>query len=268
MDSPTIDYDAVWQRQMKAFDHNSDTADYWNRRSRTFDSPWRTSTYTHDLVNRMELRPDYSVLDVACGTGVMAIPLATRVRHVTALDISPFMLERLQQRVATSGITNITIVNKDWNKVIIGEDITEHDIVLISRAMPNIRLSETLQRINDAAKSACYITWRAQRMDKYEREVSLAMGKKLHDYPDYLTITGMLSNMGIPANVEIFESSNEEKYPSLEKAALNMARGMEINESQFARLFKIAKNRLTLTDGFYYTTYKMKWALISWHKSI
>jgi SAM-dependent methyltransferase len=267
MMTPTFsDYDAVWQEQMGAFDHASDTAGYWDRRARTYDSPWRNSTYTGELINRLELRPGYSVLDVACGTGVLAIPLAARVHRVTALDISPLMLEILQQRILKSGITNVTIINKDWNDVIIGEDIPGHDVVLVSRSMPYRRLSETLQKINNAAKSACYITWRAERTDDYEASVAKAIGKDYQSYPDYLTIVGMLGKLDIKADIEIFESYHEEKYPSLKEAVLNMARGAKISDSQFVRLFSLANNRLNQKDGYYYATNKLKWALISWHK--
>lgn len=261
------DYDKMWSEQMKAFDHSSDTANYWDRRSRAFNSIWRTSTYAGDLMSRMELSAEYSVLDVACGTGVMAIPLSREVSRVTALDISPQMLKKLRQRITLAGITNISIINKDWNTVVVAKDIAEHDIVLVSRSLPDIRLSETLRRIDRAARSTCYITWRAERRDEYEKALSEAMDKQQRPYPDYRLISGVLESMGIAIKVEIFESHNKEKYPNLEEAVKNMARGAEISDRQFSKLWNIAKNRLTLVDGFYTAAYTMKWALISWNKS-
>jgi SAM-dependent methyltransferase len=54
-----------------------------------------TALWAEDLVARMDPRPGESVLDVACGTGVVARTAAPRVGdagHVSALDVNPAML--------------------------------------------------------------------------------------------------------------------------------------------------------------------------------
>lgn len=260
------DYDRLWQEQMKAYDHASDTAEYWDRRARTFDSPWRTSTYTQELLRRMVLKPEYSVLDVACGIGTVAIPMAQQVTRVTALDISPAMLAKLKQRAASIGVNNISVVNKDWNQVRVNEDIEEHDVVLVSRSLPSNRLSESLNKMTSAARHGCYITWRGHRTDKYESDVALAMGKTHREYPDYRVIYGMLQSMGIAASIEIFDTTNEERFPSIEDAIMNMARGRTLTGKQKEKLFGLAKDRLTFVNGFFCSYYKMQWSLISWHK--
>ncbi len=262
----SVDYDALWQEQMKVFDRSNGTADYWDQRSKTFDTVWRTSNYAVELIRRMKLSAEYSVLDVACGTGVMALPLSIKVSRVTALDISPSMLARLRERIEAVGITNIATINRDWNSVVIGKDIEAHDVVLVSRSLPYTRLSETLARINQAAKSACYITWRANHTDDYEIAVREAMGKPQKQYPDYSIIAGMAERLGYFPNVEIFENSGEEKYPDLETAVSNMARGARPDARQSANLLKLVKERMKLIDGYYTYAYTMKWALISWQK--
>jgi ubiquinone/menaquinone biosynthesis C-methylase UbiE len=40
----------------------------------------RKSSYADDLLKRISLHPEYSVLDVGGGTGLMAIPIAQRVK--------------------------------------------------------------------------------------------------------------------------------------------------------------------------------------------
>ncbi|HSW36089.1 MAG TPA: class I SAM-dependent methyltransferase [Candidatus Limnocylindrales bacterium] len=267
MNSQLISYDAIWQQQIKAFENSHDTASYWNGRSQTYDSRWRTSTYAHELLSRMELKPDYNILDIGCGTGTMTIPLAARVRHVTALDISPLMLEKLRQKSANRNINNIEIIQKDWNEVTPGKEIPEHDIVLVSRSLPGRCLSEMLYRFNQVTKLSCYIVWRAERRDEYQEAIDSVMGKKHKPYPDYQLITGALKNMGISPGIETFESTNVEKYPDIKDAVKDMARGVTINDTQFAGLLDIAGRRLKNQDGFYLAAYKMKWVLISWHKS-
>ena len=146
-----IDYDVIWQEQLKSFDHSSDLAKYWNSRAQTFDSIYRTSTYSTELLNLMELLPEYTVLDVACGAGAAAIPLAKKVRRVTALDISELMLENLKKRALQENINNIKLVNRDWNRVDIDNDIEQHDVVLVSRSLPGAQLSETLRKFDRSA---------------------------------------------------------------------------------------------------------------------
>jgi ubiquinone/menaquinone biosynthesis C-methylase UbiE len=214
----------------------------------------------------MELHPDYAALDVACGTGVVTIPLAQRIRRVTALDISPLMLERLREDLTATGLANVTVINKDWNETIIGKDVTEHDIVLVSRSLPHVRLSESLHKLNRAAKRAVYITWRATRKDEREDAINTALGKNPRLYPDYLTIIRMLGALGIPARVEIFNTQNEERFPSLAEAVHNMARGADLTEQQYSGLLEIARDRLTPVDGFYCSQGTTRWALISWRK--
>jgi SAM-dependent methyltransferase len=260
--------DRLWQEQMKAFDHASDTAAYWDGRARTFESTWRKSDYPEELISRMVLKPEYSVLDLACGMGTVAIPIAKRVARVTALDISPSMLEGLRRKIKSINLTNMTIVNKDWNEVNIKEDIEAHDVVLVSRSLPGNQLSETLSKLNLAASQACYITWRTERSDRYECEVAEVMGKKIRSYPDFNIIYETALSMGIAAKLDIFESTSEERFPNMLEAVVNMSRGAELTETQKVKLTEIAGKRLTFQDNAYCSKYKMKWSLISWNKDL
>ena len=257
------DCDQLWLEQIRGFNHGEVAAEYWNRRSQTFHCSWRDSNYAGELISRMDLRPEYSVLDVGCGCGAMAIPLAAKVNRVTALDISPVRLEKLLHKAAADGLDNITALNQDWNRVSIGQEIHQHDVVLLSRSVP-VLLSETLRKICLAAKLACYVTWRAERSDELEDEIAEAMGKNRPFYPDYSVICRMLSHMGITPRTETFETETEEQFPSLQEALLSMARGNVINERQYANLLAIARKRLTQTGNCYSSFRKIRWVLISW----
>jgi len=257
------DCDRLWLEQMKGFDHGGQAAAYWDRRSQAFHCSWRDSTYARELMDRMDLRPEYSVLDVGCGCGAMTIPLATKVKRVTGLDISPVRLDKLLHKASLAGLTNIVTLNKDWNQVTINKDIDQHDIVLLSRGV-HVRLSETLRKINLAAKSACYVTWRAERSDEFETEVAEAMGRNQPFFPDYSVIHSMLAHLGISARTETFETETEERFTNLQEALLSMARGTEINRRQYISLLAIARKRLIKVNDSYSSFRRIKWVLISW----
>lgn len=56
------------------------------------------------FVARMELKPGARVLDVACGTGNVTIPLARRGSKVTGLDMTPHLLAEARARAAREGL--------------------------------------------------------------------------------------------------------------------------------------------------------------------
>ena len=52
--------------------------------------------------------PDDTVLDVACGPGLVVAAFARVARHVTGIDLTPAMLERARAHVAEQGLTNVS----------------------------------------------------------------------------------------------------------------------------------------------------------------
>ena len=53
-----------------------------------------------DFVSRIGIQPGMKALDVACGTGNLAIPAARLGAKVTGVDIAPNLLEQARQRAA------------------------------------------------------------------------------------------------------------------------------------------------------------------------
>lgn len=61
-----------------------------------------------DVFRRCGVGPDEPILEVACGTGQIALRLARRGWHVTGLDIDPKMLAFLRDRAAAEGVAVAT----------------------------------------------------------------------------------------------------------------------------------------------------------------
>jgi len=71
---------------------------------------WFTTTPAARLVNHAGVRSGQRVLDVACGTGVVAVTAARRGGRVTGLDLTPELLERARENAEIAG------VEIDWHE--------------------------------------------------------------------------------------------------------------------------------------------------------
>lgn len=60
------------------------------------------------LVEMAQVRGDDTVLDVACGPGLVACEFAPRVKHVTGLDVTPAMIEQAIKLQKERKIANMT----------------------------------------------------------------------------------------------------------------------------------------------------------------
>jgi SAM-dependent methyltransferase len=52
--------------------------------------------------------PDDTVLDIACGPGLVVCAFARIVRHATGIDLTPAMLDQARAHAAGQGVTNVT----------------------------------------------------------------------------------------------------------------------------------------------------------------
>jgi len=68
----------------------------------------RDETALRLIVEASGAGPDDTVLDVACGPGLVVAAFARVVRHATGIDITPAMLDRARAHGAQLGLTNVT----------------------------------------------------------------------------------------------------------------------------------------------------------------
>ena len=80
---------AAWERVADGFDRHT--------------TP-QTIALGEELVDRLGIREGTRVLDVAAGSGALAIPAARAGAEVTAVDIAPTMVERLRARADAEGL--------------------------------------------------------------------------------------------------------------------------------------------------------------------
>ena len=93
--------------RLEALDQYRRAAPGYDRHMRRF-ARWQRLA-----VERLELRPGETVIDVACGTGLTFPSLqsaVTRSGRIVGVDLSPEMLAQARERVAAEGWENVTLV--------------------------------------------------------------------------------------------------------------------------------------------------------------
>jgi SAM-dependent methyltransferase len=143
----------------------------WGSSSRVAASEkWRAKSaamgrdVTAALVDYAQPEPGMQVLDLASGTGEPAITLAGRVGphgHVTALDLSPDLLQVAAERARGSGITNLTTKAGDAQALPFPDnsfDLGTSRFGVMFFADPTRALRDLLRVLRPGAR-ACFVAW-------------------------------------------------------------------------------------------------------------
>jgi ubiquinone/menaquinone biosynthesis C-methylase UbiE len=90
--------------------HNEEIVDQFTRQALPFSTakPIRDRQALELLVAAAGAGPEDTVLDVACGPGLVACAFARVARHVTGIDLTPAMLDRARTIAAENGVTNVS----------------------------------------------------------------------------------------------------------------------------------------------------------------
>jgi len=106
-----------------------------------------------EMLDRIALAKDEVLLDLAAGTGTLAIEAARRCKMVYAVDISPPMLEQAKRKAERSGIGNIEFVEAGF---LTYEHNGDNPDVIVSLAalhhLPDFWKAVALKRIFDILK--------------------------------------------------------------------------------------------------------------------
>jgi ubiquinone/menaquinone biosynthesis C-methylase UbiE len=90
--------------------HNSRILDQFTRQAAPFSSApaIRNQGTLHRIVEMAKAGPDDTVLDVACGPGLLVCAFARVVRHATGIDLTPAMLEQANETQRQQGLQNVS----------------------------------------------------------------------------------------------------------------------------------------------------------------
>jgi ubiquinone/menaquinone biosynthesis C-methylase UbiE len=90
--------------------HQSLIRDQFTRQATPFSTaaPIASEAALRMIIDAARPGPDDTVLDVACGGGIVVCAFAPHVRHATGIDVTPAMLQRARALAAEKGLANVT----------------------------------------------------------------------------------------------------------------------------------------------------------------
>jgi SAM-dependent methyltransferase len=139
--------------------HWSQRAEGYARQAESAEGRARRTEILRWLEARGALQPGFRVLDIGAGPGNFALPLAGRVRQVTALEPAPGMAAILRRRKAERGLRNLRVVQRGWGQVELEREgwAGAFDLVFASMS-PGVDGPEALERMLGASRRFCYLS--------------------------------------------------------------------------------------------------------------
>ncbi|MCC6346287.1 MAG: methyltransferase domain-containing protein [Nitrospirales bacterium] len=268
MDIKSIDWNEAWKKARSERSRKWSDSAFWNKRAPSFAKHATESPYASDFIGIMQPGSHWSVLDVGCGAGTLALPLSRMVRRITALDRSGAMIALLEERVSKEVLTNITALTAGWEDDWEGIGIVAHDTVIASRSLIVEDLRAALDKLDRFARKKIYLS--ALVGDgPFDRRMHEAVGRELNTGPDYLYVYNLLHQMGILANVA-FVTNRESKTFGSHEEALNSLRWMfaDMSAEEEQRLAGYLKEKLVDQNGRWTMSHErvVRWAVIWWEK--
>ncbi len=228
------------------------SADFWDRRAKGFHRTTKAMVVYDPFLHRLQqvVTPQTSVLDVGAGTGRLAIALAPQAKVVLAVEPNAAMLDYLRQDAVEQGFTNLTCLQTTWQDV---PDTLSADIVICSHVLYPIRdIVPFLAKLKAATRDACYMYMRATSIDAQTSHIWHHFhGDERRMPPSYIHALDVLYEMGIYANVEIVETPQSLRYPSLDVAVDELIEQLILpdNEQTRSELRKLLEGWLVEQDG-------------------
>lgn len=200
-----IDFGALYREHMQRHRLVPKPASAWNGRAADYGRPKAAGSggsYVDDFLARLDLRDVRSVLDIGCGPGTLALPLARRVEQVTALDYSEGMLQQLHERAAEAGVHHIRALHRAWEDD--WSDLPVHDLVIASRSTTVDDLEAALDKMARHARLRACFTYPADG-HFVGRDILQALQITLPAVPDVLLALGMLRRKGVLPRLDCIE---------------------------------------------------------------
>jgi SAM-dependent methyltransferase len=225
---PDPDWNAIWKLRQELHESSKvagDSSHNWDKKENAERYDKNAQSRYDERVNMtiaaLDIPPEGRVLDIGAGPGILAIPLAPRVRMVTAVEPGAGMVAILKEHAKRDGISNITCVQKRWEDVDIARDLeAPYDCVIASLSLTMHDIREALKKMDAAASGSVHLFWFAD-MALWERMAAdlqeLLYKRRYYPGPKADCLFGVLYQMGIYPDVTMMPMSKEYRFGNREE---------------------------------------------------
>ncbi|MDY2777379.1 MAG: methyltransferase domain-containing protein [Collinsella sp.] len=222
------DWNEEW-KSLQAQRRAADDPSFWDRRARHF-RPRETHPYARDFISLAAVNPGERVLDMGCGGGSIAIPLAQAGASVLACDFSQQMLDVVREGAEDAGLDGrvepkLLAWDDDWGAAGIGDGSV--DVAIASRSISTLDLASALSKLDRVARRRCCITQVATASPRYDEHVMDAIGARVSHSRDFVYAFNILIGMGRLPQVRYIASQRRDTFDSLEDGVADFSRMLE-----------------------------------------
>ena len=176
--------------------------EYWNKRAALYDEQVKdeyADAYEETISRSLAYCKDSDeVLEIACGTGIVTLALAERVKHITAVDISEEMIARLSEKAGGS-VQNLTLHCTDISDHLL--DGKRFDVIAAFNILLYLEnVDEALERIHSLLKPGGVFLSATDCVGNIDNEV--AAEKKRRVDKGELSYVGFFTPVELEATIE------------------------------------------------------------------
>lgn len=262
------DWDKVWKDAFQASRLTCDN--YYNdeERAKSYDESENIWIDGRKRAATLNPDPSWSVLDIGSGPGILAIPLAHRVRQVTAVEPSRSMIHFLEKHLAEEKLSNVLIINSRWEDLS-AEDLEAHDLVIASYSLNFENILEALLKMNRLAKKKVILYWFAGTTNWEHIRMNLfpqVYGRKLMPFPKCNVLYNLLYDLGFYPDVEVLQGTSFPKeYSDYGKAFFYLKSTLNLSSEDHDKLLhKYIEDNWRKGDGSLFMDDKTTYVKLSW----
>jgi len=243
---------------------------YWNKRAASFVDHVGKTNYPDAFLKIMEPKADWTVLDMGCGGGTLALPLSNRVKEITAVDYSDHMLAMLGDEIKRRDVNNIKTLKASWDDNWEEKGIRRYDVAIASRSLSVDDLQGAIIKLINCAHRRVYIST-VVGDGPYDRKIFDAIGRELIQAVDYIYIYNLLFQMGIHASISFIHEETAKTFDDLDEARDSLKWMLyEITPQEEDKLDRYLHENMIIKNGKKVFNYRkrFKWAVLSWDKEV